>query len=218
MTITGRAATLRQLALYGLAVIGLFWAASTTTSTLAGIWSRIADAVAPIPGFNNQPVPPPGVQLPPRPSQDDQLRFQLIGAVPAILAGLALWLGTWIPLQRGCGPDAGRRDRARLRRAQARDLSRRTRLRARRVAQRDGGDLEHSRALIGTPASEEFRNIQHDLGFPVVNLIVFGTVWLFHRRVVQSEAARETAVERAATIRRLYTYLIAADRPRACSR
>jgi uncharacterized protein DUF5671 len=39
---------------------------------------------------------------------------------------------------------------------------------------------------------------------------VFGTVWLFHRRVVQSEAARETQVERAATIRRLYTYLIAA--------
>jgi len=44
----------------------------------------------------------------------------------------------------------------------------------------------------------------------VTNLIVFATVWLFHRRVVQSEAARETAVERAATIRRLYTYLIAA--------
>src|SRR4029077_16943007 len=63
--------------------------------------------------------------------------------------------------------------------------------------------------ILGTPAQEEFRNIQHDLGFPLINLIVFGTVWLFHRRVVQSEAARETALERAATIRRLYTYLIA---------
>src|SRR6266480_652011 len=45
--IVGRAAQLRHLALYGLAAIGLFWAASTSVSTLAGIWSRIADAVAP---------------------------------------------------------------------------------------------------------------------------------------------------------------------------
>ena len=42
-----------------------------------------------------------GVKVPPRPSDDDLLRFQLIGAIPAILAGLVLWLGTWIPLQRG---------------------------------------------------------------------------------------------------------------------
>src|SRR5205085_1489715 len=64
--------------------------------------------------------------------------------------------------------------------------------------------------ILGTPDREQYRNIQHDLGFPVTNLIVFATVWLFHRRVVQAEAARETEVERAATVRRLYTYLIAA--------
>src|SRR6266550_1624284 len=91
--IAGRAAQLRHLALYGLAAIGLFWAASTSVSTLAGIWARIADEVVPIPGFSNQFVPPPGVKVPPRPSQDDLLRFQLIGAVPATLAGLVLWLG-----------------------------------------------------------------------------------------------------------------------------
>jgi len=211
VAITGRAAALRHLALYGLAVIGLFWAASTTTSTLAGIWSRIADAVAPIPGFNNQPVPPPGVQLPPRPSEDDQLRFQLIGAVPGILAGLALWLGTWIPLQRGlraATPD-GEIERGSVVRKLAIYLV----VLVSALAVLLSATVAISNVverIIGTPASEEFRNIQHDLGFPVINLIVFGTVWLFHRRVVQSEAARETAVERAATIRRLYTYLIAA--------
>src|SRR5207245_6292508 len=86
---------------YVLAALALIGAASTTVSTLAAVWARIADEVAPIPGFSNQFVPPPGVQVPPRPSQDDLLRFQLIGAVPATLAGLVLWLGMWIPLQRG---------------------------------------------------------------------------------------------------------------------
>src|SRR5438552_13268291 len=101
--IAGRAASLRQLVFYGLALIGLFWAASTSVSTLAGIWDRIADAIAPIPGVTAPQATPPGVVLvsPPGPSRDDLLRFQLIGAVPAIVAGLALWLRAWIPLQRG---------------------------------------------------------------------------------------------------------------------
>ena len=49
--IGGRAASFRQLVFYALALIGLVWAASTSVSTLAGIWDRIADAVAPIPGL-----------------------------------------------------------------------------------------------------------------------------------------------------------------------
>src|SRR5207244_11067371 len=91
--IAGRAAELRHLALYGLAAIGLFWAASTTVSTLAGVWARIADEVAPIPGFSNQFVPPPGIKVTHRPSQADVLRFKLIGAVPAILGWLVPVLG-----------------------------------------------------------------------------------------------------------------------------
>ena len=209
--IAGRAASLRHLALYALAVIGLFWAASTTVSTLAGIWGRIADAVAPIPGLTERFVPPPGVPVPPQPSRDDFLRFQLIGAVPGILAGLALWLGTWIPLQRwlrAATPD-GEIERGSVVRklaiyfvvlvsALAVLLS---------ATQVVASVVER---ILGTPDREQFRNIQHDLANPVTNLLVFATVWLFHRRVVQSEAARETATERAATIRRLYTYLIAA--------
>ena len=41
-------------------------------------------------------------------------------------------------------------------------------------------------------------------------VIVFGVIWIFYRRVVSAEAAREARLERAANIRRVYTYLIAA--------
>src|SRR5438874_1640659 len=103
VAITGRAAEIRHFALYALVVIGLFYGTFSAASTLDGIWRRIADGFVPLTGFDSKfiPSPPPGVSVPPQPSRDDMLRFQLLGAVPAILAGLALWLGTWIPLQRG---------------------------------------------------------------------------------------------------------------------
>jgi hypothetical protein len=212
--IAGRAASFRQLVLYALAVIGLFWAASTTGSTLSGIWDRVADQIAPIPGLTApQYVPPPGIaaRTPPPPSRDDLLRFQLVGAVPGILAGLALWLGTWLPLQRGlrAATDDGEVERGSVVRKLAIYLvvlfSALAVLLSATIALSNVVER-----LLGTPDREQYRNIQHDLGVPVTSLVVFGTVWLFHRRVVQSEAARETAVERAATIRRVYTYLIAA--------
>ena len=211
--IGGRAASFRQLVFYALALIGLFWAASTSVSTLAGIWDRIADAIAPIPGLTAPQATPPGVVFvsPPAPSRDDLLRFQLIGAVPGILAGLALWLGTWIPLQRGLRATTadGEIERGSVIRKLAIYLvvlvSALAVLLSATVAVANVVER-----ILGTPDREQYRNIQHDLGFPVTNLIVFATVWLFHRRVVQAEAARETEVERAATVRRLYTYLIAA--------
>ena len=211
--IGGRAASFRQLVFYALALIGLFWAASTAVSTLAGIWDRIADAVAPIPGLTAPQATPPGVVVasPPAPSRDDLLRFQLIGAVPGILAGLALWLGTWIPLQRGLRATTadGEIERGSVIRKLAIYLvvlvSALVVLLSATVAVANVVER-----ILGTPDREQYRNIQHDVGFPVTNLVVFSTVWLFHRRVVQAEAARETEVERAATVRRLYTYLIAA--------
>ena len=211
--IGGRAASFRQLVFYALALIGLFWAASTAVSTLAGIWDRIADAVAPIPGLTAPQATPPGVVVasPPAPSRDDLLRFQLIGAVPGIVAGLALWLGTWIPLQRGLrAPTAdGEIERGSVIRKLAIYLvvlvSALAVLLSATVAVANVVER-----ILGTPDREQYRNIQHDVGFPVTNLVVFATVWLFHRRVVQAEAARESEFERAATVRRLYTYLIAA--------
>jgi hypothetical protein len=213
--IAGRAASFRQLVFYSLAVIGLFWAASTTASTLAAIWERVADQIAPIPGFNTPPYePPPGVVVvspPPSPSRDDLLRFQLIGSVPGILAGLALWLGGWSPLQRGLrAPSA---DGEIERRSMVRKLAIYLVVLVSALAVLLSATVALANVverILGTPDREQYRNIQHDLGFPVTSLIVFATLWVFHRRVVQADAARETEVERAATIRRLYTYLIAA--------
>src|SRR5207248_9308066 len=174
----------------------------------AGIWDRIADAVAPLPGLTApRAALTPGVVVasPPAPSRDDLLRSQLIGAVPGILAGLALWLGTWIPLQRGLRASTadGEIERGSVIRQLAIYLvvlvSALAVLLSRPVAVANVVER-----ILGTPEREQYRNIQHDVGFPVTNLVVFSTVWLFHRRVVQAEAARETEVERAATVRRLY--------------
>jgi hypothetical protein len=66
------------------------------------------------------------------------------------------------------------------------------------------------RRLLGDAAVEQYTSVWHELATPVPLLVVFGAVWLFHRRVVEGEAARESEVVRAATIRRVYTYLISA--------
>ena len=66
------------------------------------------------------------------------------------------------------------------------------------------------RRLLGDPIVEQFTSLWHDLGGAVAGLVIFAPMWQFHRRVVESEAARESEVARAATIRRLYTYLISA--------
>lgn len=209
--VRGRAAEVRQLALYALAVTGLLFFSFTTVSTVDGIWRRIVDAFVPLPGITSRPLPPPGVTvLFDQPSRDDLLRFQLLGSIPAIVAGLALWLSTWIPLQRGLvrGPDL--------------DVERRSIVRkfaiylvvfVAALGVLIGATFAFTsigRRLLGDLVVESFNSMWHELGFPVITVIVFGTIWLFHRRVVESEAARETEIARAATIRRLYIYLIAA--------
>ena len=210
--VAGTSAHLRHLAMYALVVVGLFWAAFTTVSTLGGIWTRVADEIAPISGFTGRPfAPPPGVVVPPTPNRDDFLRFQLIGAVPALVAGLALWLSTWVPLQRGLRPMTA--DGEVERGSVVRKLAIYLVVLVSAVAVLVSATIALSNIverLLGTPEREQFRNLQHDLGTPVVTFVVFGTIWLFYRRVVQAEAARESEVERAATLRRLYTYLIAA--------
>src|SRR6185503_2294283 len=96
--IGGRAAEVRHLALYGLAVIGLFFAAFSTAFTLQGLWDRVvADSLVTL-NRGGDFFGPPGFQ---QPTRDEQLRIQLVNQIPPIVAGLALWLGTWLPLQRG---------------------------------------------------------------------------------------------------------------------
>ena len=226
--IVGRAAELRQLALYALVLIGLFSATFTTASTLDGMIRRAADAavplsglvsvpvVAPPPGepdprFENRPTLPPGVPpKPDLPSQDEFLRFQLLGAIPAILAGLALWLATWIPLTRGLarGPDVEVERRSIIRKLAIYLIVLVSALAVLIAA--TFGLSSIGRRLLGDALVEPYTSMWHELATPSPIVLVFGAVWLFHRRVVQVEAARESEVGRAAAIRRVYTYLVSA--------
>jgi hypothetical protein len=206
----GVAAEVRQLALYALVVIGIIFFSFTTVTTVDGIWRRVVDALVPLPGITNQPLPPPGVRVFNDTTRDDFLRFQLIGAIPAIVAGLVLWLGTWIPLQRGLvrGPDALVERRSVVRKFAIYLIVFVSAVAVLAAATFISASI--GRRLLGDPVVESFNSLWHELGFPLITVIVFGTLWLFHRRVVEGEAARETEIARAATIRRLYTYLIAA--------
>ena len=204
----GPATAMRHLALYALVVFGLLFASFTTTNTLGQIWQRLADAAIGVPGM---PVPetPPGLPPPPPlPSRDDFLRFELLGAIPAIVAGFALWLGTWIPLQRAAGGDT-----ALERRSIVRQLAIYLVVLISAVAMLFSTTQvlsEIGRRLLGDPVVEQFNSLWHEIGPPFVTAVVFGAIWLFHRGVLAGEAARETEAARAATIRRLYTYLISA--------
>jgi hypothetical protein len=204
--IGGRAAEVRHLALYGLAVVGVFFAAFSTGFTLQGLWDRVvADAIVPLsrPDFG-----PPGSA---GPTRDEMLRFQLINQIPPILAGVALWLGTWLPLQRG------------LRQPTADgEVERRSVIRKLAIYFIVGlsaivvlvsttfGAAAVIRRVLGDPFQEPYTSLAHDLGFPISFTIIFAPLWLFHRRVVEAEAARETELGRAAAIRRSYTYVVAA--------
>ena len=211
VTIAGRAADVRHVALYALVVIGFLFTAFSATSTIDEIWRRVADSFVSFPPVDRPiPSPPPGVTLPPQPTRDDTLRFELLGAVPAIIGGLLLWLGWWLPLQRGLvsGPDV--------------DIERRSAIRKLAIylvvfvsvlsvlVAATTALSAIGRRLLGDPVVEPFTSLWHDLGSPVSGLLIFTPMWVFHRRVVESEAARESEVARAATLRRLYTYLISA--------
>jgi hypothetical protein len=210
--ITGRAAELRHLALYALVVVGLFFAAFNAAGTFDGIWRRVADSFVPLSGFDQKfnPSPPPGVTIPPLPSRDEMLRFQLLGAVPAIVAGIGLWLGTWLPLQRGLvsPPDAEIERRSVVRKLAIYLIVLVSAVTV--LVSATFALFVIGRRLLGDAAVEQYTSVWHELATPVPLLVVFGAVWLFHRRVVEGEAARESEVVRAATIRRVYTYLISA--------
>ena len=224
--IGGRAAELRHLALYALVVIGLFFATFNTAGTLSGMWRRVADGFVPLTGISEQLTPAPPTEADPRrpqatfppgvppkpdlPSRDEMLRFELLGAVPAILAGIALWLGIWLALQRGL---VSAPDREIERQSVIRKLAIYLIVLVSAVTVLVSTTFALStvgRVMLGDPVVQPFTSMWHDLGSTVPFAIVFGVVWIFHRRVVEGEAARESEVARAAIVRRLYTYLISA--------
>ena len=209
--ISGRAADIRHLAFYALLVIGFLFASFSATTMINDIWRRIADANVAFPPIDRPiPSPPPGVTRPLQPTRDEELSIALIGALPGAIAGAALWLGTWLPLQRGLlrAPDADVERRSGIRKLAiylivfvsvvAVLISATTAL------------ASIGRRLLGDPVVEPFTSLWHDLGGSVAGLVIFAPMWVFHRRVIESEAAREAEFARAATLRRLYTYLICA--------
>ena len=197
--VAGRAASLRQLVLYSLALIGLFGAAIAAISTLGPIWDYVTQRVVPVRGIDLTP------------NSADMLKFQLLETVPALLAGVSLWLATWIPLQRGVR--ASTADAEVERRSGLRALAIYLVVLVSAVAVLAGTVFvlaSVGRRLLGDPIVEQFSSLQREIGTPLVTVIVFGVIWIFYRRVVSAEAAREARLERAANIRRVYTYLIAA--------
>ena len=197
--VAGRAASLRQLVLYSLALIGLFGAAIAAISTLGPIWDYVTQRVVPVRGIDLTP------------NSADMLKFQLLETVPALLAGVSLWLATWIPLQRGVRANTA--DAEVERRSGLRALAIYLVVLVSAVAVLAGTVFvlaSVGRRLLGDPIVEQFSSLQREIGTPLVTVIVFGVIWIFYRRVVSAEAAREARLERAANIRRVYTYLIAA--------
>lgn len=206
--IGGRAAAIRHLALYGLVVVGFAMTTSNAGGMLDQIWQRVADAIAPIPG--RAPIAPPGLPPPPIPSRDDFLRFQLVGQIPAVATGLALWLATWVPLQRGL---TRARDAAIERESIIRKLAIYLIVFVSAVAVLVGTTGALSvivQRLLGDPVVGLYTSLWHQFGTSAIFVVVFAPMWIFHRRVVESEAAREVEAVRAATLRRLYTYLVMA--------
>jgi hypothetical protein len=207
--IRGRAADLRHLVMYALAVVGLAWMSFTALSALNAVWDYVTNVLVPPLDFGAQPAR--GLIAPEKPSNAQLLRFDLVGDIPAIVAGLVLWLATWIPLQRG------------LRAASAdADVERQSAVRRLAIylvvivaalavlLNATIGITAILRRALGDALVEEFSSMQRELGGAVIGVVIFGAVWIFYRRVVAADASRETEHERAATTRRLYTYLIAA--------
>src|SRR5437660_5416155 len=199
-----RAAEVRHLALYGLAVIGLLFAAFSTGFTLQGLWDRvIADAIAPQSG--------PTFGSPGGPTRDENLVAQLIGQIPPILSGVALWLGTWLPLQRGLRQptaDGGVERRSVIRKLAIYFIVGLSAIVV--LVSTTFGAAAVIQRLLGDPYQDQTTSLVRDLGFPISFTIIFAPLWLFHRRAVEAEAARESELARAAAIRRSYTYVVAA--------
>jgi Domain of unknown function (DUF5671) len=204
---SGRAAQLRHLALYGLVLAALAWGSYIAISTLGEIWTYASDQIFNPPTSSGSVAGfPPGF-----PSREDYLAFRLLGMIPGIVASVALWLGVWIPLQRGI---RGATPSAEIeRRSSIRKLAVYLIVLFSALAVLLDGTIALTaigRRLLGDPVVERFTTLYREVGTPIVAVVILGAVWIFYGRVVAFDAALETEAGRAATIRRLYTYLIAA--------
>src|SRR5207253_5006365 len=132
------------------------------------------------------------------------LAFGLLGLIPGIVASFALWLGVWIPLQRGI---RGATPSAEIeRRSSIRKLAVYLIVLFSALGVLSYGTIALTaigRRLLGDPIVERFSTLHREIGTPLVGVLVLGAIWIFYRRVIAIDATLETERERAATIRRL---------------
>ena len=194
-----RAAEIGHLARYALAVIGLAFFTFSFGSLLSTLWQQV---FFPFP----EPSFPPGiaVDFPPRPTQDQMLRFTIANALPAIVCGVALWAAAWL-----------RAERAVRAVPSAAPITRRILVYAVIAVSALAMLFSLTSAIalvlarvLGDRTPNE--NLGRELGSSLPFAVVFAVVWWYHRRVVEGDAARESEAGRAAGIRRAYYYLIAA--------
>jgi uncharacterized protein DUF5671 len=198
MLFAGRAAQLRHLALYVLVIVALAWGSFSAITALSQVWLYVADQIA-NPFVGSDFAPPP-----------DYLRFQALGLLPPAVGGFALWLGTWTMLQRGIrgGTPAAELER----RSSIRKLAVYLIVLISALTVLASGTIALTaigRRLLGDPIVERFTTLHREIGTPIITVFVLGLVWIFYRRAIAIDAALEPERERAATIRRVYTYLIA---------
>ena len=198
-----RAAELGHLVRYALAVIGLFFFAFSLASMSASIWQNVLFLG---PSVVGGPVGGSPIEVaPPRTVVFDQLRFDLVNAVPALICGAALWLAAWVPAQRGVRRAGAERALV------ARGLAIYLAIAVSAFVVLFGITTVIAEVLARLLSSRIFDvHLARQIGPPAWFAIVFGLVWWYHRRVVESEATRETAAGGAAGIRRGYYYLVAA--------
>ncbi len=193
--LAARAAEIGHLARYALAVVGLALFTFTLASTLSGFWDRVLF-----------PFPQPVREFRFGPSAADQLRLDLVNALPSLITGVALWLGTWTPAQRAVRR-LGDIERASV----ARKLAIYLIIAVAALVVLFGVTADVGLVLarfLGDATTDT--DLGRSLGSPGIFALVLGAVWWYHRRVVEGEATRETEAGRAAGIRRAYYYLVAA--------
>lgn len=189
---------------YGLILVGLFSMILPATGLLTGLWDLAFDTAAPR-------TFPRGSQTFSEPTALERLRWQLPFAVPTLVTGVALWLVHWIPARRIA-----------------------------RAATAEGDDERHSvipkvalyfvafasalgvlislafalvgvfRQLLGDPDPGSGRPLLVAAGGPLAQVIVLGLAWIYHRRVLEEEAARQPELRAQADMRRLYYYVVSA--------
>ena len=196
--LSGRAAEIGHLVRYALAAVGLVFFAVTLATTLTSLWHQL---LFPFP----VEAAPPGVFVF-RPSTVDQLRLDLVNALPALATGAALWLGAWVPAQRAV-QRVGDVERSSVARRLAIYLVIAVSALVVLFNLMTATATILARALGESPYDPD---LGRQLGSPGIFALVFATVWWYHRRVIEGEASRETEAGRAAGIRRGYYYLVAA--------